>query len=93
MGFSIIDWLGLRSDENDPDAGIPSWQGATKRQKWGSLAFWTTAAVIIYVALDARMPHDDGIGGFAPLYLASLSWNAGLRMTERSFLRDPPYDQ
>lgn len=82
-------WLGITpAHPESGDAGkVPPWHGVRSTVKfiWG--AVWAAVAVAVFLLARARMPENDGFGGFIPLYFAVVVFIAGIAVTERSTMR------
>ncbi|WP_299039727.1 hypothetical protein [uncultured Pseudokineococcus sp.] len=90
-GRRAVAWLGLRAD---PDAQrreglVPSWHGAPRRRRWVAGLAWLAVGVVLHQLLSARVPEQDGFGGFLPLWGAVVVASLGLAWTERASLRVP----
>ncbi|WP_142007158.1 hypothetical protein [Barrientosiimonas humi] len=68
---------------------MPRWRGSPPGTAWRHVVLWAVIAFAAYWLFDARMPDDDGFGGFVPGWLALLIWVVGITLTERATLRDP----
>jgi len=87
-----VAWLGLRADpeEQRREGVVPSWHGASPRRRWVAGGLWLAVAVGLSLLLSARVPEQDGFGGFLPLWGATVVGALGLAWTERASLRVPP---
>lgn len=82
-------WLGITPTRPESgDAGkVPMWHGVRNTVKFTWGAVWAAVAAAVFLLANARMPENDGFGGFIPLYFAVVVFIAGIAVTERNSLR------
>lgn len=84
----VVEFLGLNGSA-DEGGRVPRWRGSPPGTAWRHVVLWAVIAFAAFRLFDARMPDDDGFGGFVPGWLALLVWVVGITLTERATLRDP----
>lgn len=82
----VLDFMGLDGEPDNGDA-VPQWQGRPAGTAWRVVSTWIALAIVAYLLLNARMPDDDGFGGFVPLWFAATIGIAGIYATERAMIR------
>lgn len=73
--------MGLDGEEADTAAPAEQRRRPAPASRYAIAAVWVAIAAAVFVLLQARMPDADGIGGFAPLYMAVLAGALGLTWT------------
>lgn len=85
---SVAEWLGiLGSDSIRPGDQIPAWRGVDRSMKTLNLIVLATASFTIFKILDSNMPQDDGLGGYAPMIMATSFYAIARMASERYLLR------